>query len=1211
MSSPARKQLLFFISGVAVLIIVLVVWWRIDRANEQARKMSEALELNNRGVAYMEQFKFKEAADEFAKVVEVAPDWTPGQINLAIALYNKGGSDIAKAGSAEKSNDNIQRAIEIFRQVLTKEPDNPHAHFCLGYLLLYQSKMEDAIKHFEAVIRVDPDDAGALYELAYCLSQLDRDQQQPRIIELCEKALQSNPYLNAAAALLQDSIRGTDPVRANKLLDDAERLRSAWHYAEFDQKYADQGTKYAQVIGRPNLPKRSIPDSPVPVFEPWDKFQVKLAPGARWAKGEDFGSGPLGDLRRAVRKRFGATIVRLDFNRDGRPDFFLLGAVVENGQVRDLLLRNDGGGLFTDVTAEAGLSGGRPSLGCCVGDFDNDGYPDLFISGAGAQKLFRNQGDGKFEDVSAKAGLDKLTDVCLGCLWVDLEQDGDLDLLVARYADTPENAIAAMNGGKPAQGGLAVFVNIGAANPTQGGRPRPGLEVAFKRYSDMEKSLGFSGSAVAFAATDADDDLDLDAVILEDHAPAMLAINDRLLRYRKSSLNAAAEGRAWNGVLVLDLDQDEKSDLLLLANGQRPEVLLNRAKPGKDKASLYELGATNSPPLRQAQVVDIDMDGWPDVIGLSEAGKVVLLINTRDGKLTVAPDALGLDREWGDDLIGISVGDFDGDGNPDFLTWSESNGLQVRRSRGNTHHSVKVRLVGRRDKANPPVERSNNDGFGAHVIVQSGRQWAHAENTTLSAGLGQSWLPLEMGLGKASLNDAIVRLRWPDQVIQAEILGLPDTSSEPKLTKTNENIWQIEEKNRKGVSCPILFTWDGEKFVYVTDFLGAGSVGEMQPEGGTRPPRPEESVKIESNQLKPRDGYFTLKVAEPMDEVTYLDSLRLQVVDVPPGVDVFPDERFATAGAPTQELLFFRERFFPAKARDQKGNDITSVVRHRDKKMTGGFATSYWIGYAEEHWVELDFGEQLKNIGAKDKLYLVLAGWTDYPYPESIFAAAQAGVPMIPPVLEKLGPDGKWIAIHDLGFPAGLPRVMTKEVTGLLAGFGGKLRIRTNMQIYWDQIFLAPIASGERKLSDLGVASASLAARGFMREIHPDKSPLVEYDPERLEAVPVNPWKGRLTRLGDVTELLKSTDDRHVIIGPGDELTVRFDARNLPPLSAGWSRQFVLRTWGYCKDSAPFTATGLDVNPLPFRGMKQFPPGQDEKYPHPNDLRDWHTRRPN
>src|SRR5262249_46294806 len=141
-------------------------------------------------------------------------------------------------------------------------------------------------------------------------------------------------------------------------------------------------------------------------------------------------------------------IVRLDYNSDGQPDLFLIGAVVENGRVRDLLLRNDGGGVFTDVTAAAGLAGARTSLGCAAADFDNDGHTDLFISGVDGQALFRNKGDGTFEDVSAKIGLDKLTDVCLTGAWVDLEQDGDLDLLVARFAASPEQALAQLSTGK-------------------------------------------------------------------------------------------------------------------------------------------------------------------------------------------------------------------------------------------------------------------------------------------------------------------------------------------------------------------------------------------------------------------------------------------------------------------------------------------------------------------------------------------------------------------------------------------------------------------------------------------------------------------------------------------------------------------------------------------------------------------------------------------
>src|SRR6516162_1289159 len=103
--------------------------------------------------------------------------------------------------------------------------------------------------------------------------------------------------------------------------------------------------------------------------------------------------------------------------------------------------------------------------------------------------------------------------------------------------------------------------------------------------------------------------------------------------------------------------------------------------------------------------------------------------------------------------------------------------------------------------------------------------------------------------------------------------------------------------------------------------------------------------------------------------------------------------------------------------------------------MADGFKKRGWLGFAEEHWVELDFGDRLAKYGPNDSLFLCLAGWTDYAYPESIFAAGQAGIEMAPPVLDRLGPDGQWhTVIADLGFPAGLPRMMTADVTGKLTG---------------------------------------------------------------------------------------------------------------------------------------------------------------------------------
>src|SRR5262249_25253850 len=212
-------------------------------------------------------------------------------------------------------------------------------------------------------------------------------------------------------------------------------------------------------------------------------------------------------------------------------------------------------------------------------------------------------------------------------------------------------------------------------------------------------------------------------------------------------------------------------------------------------------------------------------------------------------------------------------------------------------------------------------------------------------------------------------------------------------------------------------------------FLGAGSIGEYEPDRGTRKPRPEESVKIEPHQLVPKHGKLRLKVSNPMDEVHFFDRLQLTVVDHPADVKVFPDERFVTLGdQPSQELLAFREEIYPVKATDHRGRDVTAKLRAMDRDTVDGFAKRGWLGYAEEHWVELDFGDRLAKIGPSDRLILCLAGWTDYPYPESIWAATQAGVALQHPVLERKGDDGKWHAVlADAGFAAGLTRMTTED----------------------------------------------------------------------------------------------------------------------------------------------------------------------------------------
>jgi hypothetical protein len=874
---------------------------------------------------------------------------------------------------------------------------------------------------------------------------------------------------------------------------------------------------------------------------------------------------------------------------------------VDKGQVRDLLLRNDGNGIFTDVTSEAGLGSPRPSLGCTVGDFDNDGRPDLFITGVGEQHLFRNNGKGGFDDVTVAAGLDKIKTVCLSAAFVDIDQDGDLDLVVAQYAATPEGALAALQAKAPERGpGLLLCLNVGempAANPSVDPPPsRP----AFRLESPEKLGLD-AGPVVGVAVSDLNCDRAVDLIVLPDGQPPSLVLNDRLLRFHRAALPAGlTRAGRWNGALALDVNRDNRSDLFLIGPGRPPLLLIHEQTVGDTPIERwFRAGPTNSPPLLQAQAIDLDLDGWTDVVGLSESRIPVLLHN--DGKrLAHATEAFGLDANWPKDLTGLIVADFNGDGFPDLLVWSESGGLQLHVNQKNGNHGVVLRVTGHRKvHESGKASRSNADGVGARVAVQNVAFWCGLENTTLSAGLGQSRPPLHLGIGDHA-DACIVHIAWPDYVPQAE------------FDKPIDQLSVVEENNRKPDSCPLLFTWDGERYVFITDFLGAGSMGEYEPDRATRKPRPEESVKIEPGRLAMKDGKYLVKISNPMNEAHYFDRVQLTVIDHPADMKVFPDERMVTLGdQPSQDLLAFKNEIYPLRATDHRGRDVTAKLRAMDRDTVDGFAKRGWLGYAEEHWVELDFGDRLAKFGPNDKLILCLAGWTDYPYPEAMWAATQAGVSLQHPVLERQGDDGKWhTVLADAGFPAGLTRMTTVDVTGKLTGPRCIVRLRCNMHVYWDQIFVAPLLDRVPKSDEsnkaetrrlrvrrLDVGSATLASRGCVQEHSPDGKQPTLYDHDRIESVPVARHTGYLTRLGDVTELLRSVDNRFVIFGPGDEMSVSFDASRLPQLPDGWKRSFVLRSWGYTKSSSPFVAHPDTIEPLPFRAMSNYPYAPNEHYP--------------
>ena len=641
--------------------------------------------------------------------------------------------------------------------------------------------------------------------------------------------------------------------------------------------------------------------------------------------------------------------------------------------------------------------------------------------------------------------------------WVDLDQDGDLDLYVVNYTD-PEHAAAAFtdqptpglpnsafrNDGKPAAIGQRPEDNWAPLAVATADLPaQAGLSLAFTPWLDASDLFGGQAPHTAVAALDVDDDRDIDLVLCADGEPLTVVLNDRLGRFHAVALNEPKLSEPLGGLLVIDLDKDGRADLVGVGPKGRILAWRNATRRPETCADLWEAWPTNAEDWRCAVAADLDLDTWPDLIGLRESDDAGAIIWDRNEgeRLSSIPLALGGEAVR---PKGFAYADLIGDELPDLLLVPPGAPPRLARNLGNGEYWLALDLSGRW-KTSFDHMRTNPHGLGLKLALEGEGLIVSYQHTTPEAGPAQSVGPIVLGLGK-SPSAQLLRVRWPDGAMQSEL----NVARDQKLALT--------EHNRKTGSCPVLFTWNGARFDCLGDFLGGGGIGYLVAPGVYGQPDRDEAVAISADQLRPVRGAYRLAVVEPMDEVAYLDRLVLDVVDRPPGVSATPDERFAPEGPrPTGTLIAWRETIAPERATDLIGNDVTDRLRAWDRKTVDGFRTlSGWIGYAEEHGIVLDFGDRLSKLGANDPLVLCLAGWVEYPYSQTNYAAATAGVALKPPAVERRRDDGTWEVIEShAGYPAGLPRMTTLDLTGKLTGPRCVLRLRTNMECYWDQAFLA------------------------------------------------------------------------------------------------------------------------------------------------------------
>jgi hypothetical protein len=325
-----------------------------------------------------------------------------------------------------------------------------------------------------------------------------------------------------------------------------------------------------------------------------------------------------------------------------------------------------------------------------------------------------------------------------------------------------------------------------------------------------------------------------------------------------------------------------------------------------------------------------------------------------------------------------------------------------------------------------------------------------------------------------------------------------------------------------------------------------------------------------------------------MEEVVYLDRVRLLAIDHPANVEVYPNEFFAANPPyPPFKVITSRKAKPPAGVWDDHGRDLLpDLLAH---KYVGDLELLPFKGFTKPHRLELDLGE--KYDGAAP-LRLLLRGEIEYFTATGMYAASQAGVQATSPYVEAENAQGRWVkVIDDMGFPAGLPRTMVADLTGKLPAGTRRIRISTNLQIYWDSILVDRTLQDSRAaVHPLKLERAQLAFHGYPRQTEGAPAGNVHYVYEDVSSTgPYARQAGAYTRYGDVLPLLAGYDDQFTVFGSGEEVALEFDPSTLPPLRRGWTRDYFFVANGYEKDMDFYAAEGSTVEPLPFRSMNSYP----------------------
>jgi len=483
-------------------------------------------------------------------------------------------------------------------------------------------------------------------------------------------------------------------------------------------------------------------------------------------------SGAFG--KKYLPETLGPGVAFIDYNGDGWQDLFFTNGIDWPGQHRRSatlqLFRNNKNGTFTDVSRTAGLAREVYGLGVAVGDIDNDGDDDLFVSALGQSLLFRNDG-GVFTDITKQAGLSGPNEFSTGAAFFDYDKDGRLDLFVANYVQwTPESDISCTLDG----------VNKSYCTPEsyKGASGRLWHNRGNGVFEDVTARAGLldgTSKGLGVAIMDANQDSWPDIVIANDTQPNRLYINNGNGTFTEKGVLAGIAysedgvARAGMGVAAADYDRSGYPSVIITNFTNQMIALYHNEGKGLfvDEAPRSEVGRGSLLTLGfGCFFFDYDLDGWLDIFvanghiekdieriqsRIKYAQPPHLFRNAQKGAFQEVTRAAGDDLNRPRVARAAAYGDIDNDGDLDIVMTTNNGPAVLLRNDGGSNHSVRLRLEG---------TRSNRDGFGAVVRVQSGSDVQTQALNSGSSYLAQSERILTFGIGSRTQADS-VEVKWP------------------------------------------------------------------------------------------------------------------------------------------------------------------------------------------------------------------------------------------------------------------------------------------------------------------------------------------------------------------------------------------------------------------------------------------------------------------